>query len=59
VLNDDERVPAITQFYEHLHELRNVIKVQTRRGLIQQIQRPPRAALSQLRGQLHPLRLTT
>ncbi len=57
VLDDDHRVAQIDQAIEHVEQLANVVEVQARRRLVEQVQRPPGAGPGQLGRQLDALGL--
>ena len=57
VLDHDDRVPPVHEPIEHVEELADVLEVETRRRLVQQIERPSGLDPRELRGELHPLRL--
>src|SRR5690606_40835595 len=55
VLDDDYRIALIAQLVEHLEELRDVLEMQARRRLVEDIQGRAGAALRQLLRKLHAL----
>ena len=57
VLDDQHRVPGVHQPLQHLQQLLHIVGVQTRGGLVQNIEGAARGTAGQLRGQLHPLGL--
>ena len=59
VLNQDDRVPNIHQTLNHFQQFVQIFKVQTGRGLVQQVQRTPGVRPRKFRGQLDPLGLTS
>ncbi len=57
MLNDYHGIAVITQAVQHLQQLADILEMQPRGGLIENVQRFPGIALGQLPRQLHPLRL--
>ena len=57
VFDHHDRIALIDQFMKHFQQLSHILEMQTRRRLVQDIERAPRAPLRQLFRQLHPLRL--
>ena len=57
VLDDDHRVALVDQALEDRQELADVLEVQARRRLVQDVDRPARRAALELGGQLDALRL--
>src|SRR4051794_5939278 len=58
VLDHQYRVPAIDEPVQHVQEQTDVLEMQTSRGLVEDVQSPPRIALRELGRELYPLRLT-
>src|SRR6266571_2126878 len=57
VLDHDHRVPLVHQPVQHLEEQADVLEVEARRRLVQDVEGTARVALGQLGGELDPLRL--
>ena len=57
VLDDHDRVAGIAQAVEHLEQLRDIVEVQARRRLVEDVERAPGVALAELLRELHALRL--
>ena len=57
VLDDDDRVTAVDEAVQDAEELRDVGSVQSRRRLVEDVERAPRRAARQFRRELHALRL--
>ena len=57
VLDHDDRVPQCGEAVKHIEQLANVVEMQARGRLVQDIQRLARPLLDQLASQLDPLRL--
>ena len=58
VLDDDDRVALVDQALEHPEQLVDVVEVQSRGRLVQDVDRPSGRTLLQLGGQLDALSLT-
>ena len=58
MLNDDNRITALGQPLQNLYQLMHIRRMQSRCGLIQNIDRFACAFAAQLRCQLHALRFT-
>ena len=59
VLDDDDGVALVHQPLQNEHEFADVLEVQARRRLVEDVHRAAIGALLQLRRQLHALRLAT
>ena len=57
VLDHQDRVAGVHELLEHLHELANVLEVQARGGLVQDVEGSARLLAVQLLGQLDALGL--
>jgi len=58
VLDHYDRVAGIGQAVQDMKELADVVEVQPRARLVQEVQGPAGAPLAELPRKLHPLRLT-
>jgi hypothetical protein len=58
VLDDDDRVARVHEAVQDVEQLFHVCHVQTRGGLVQDVDRPAGRPLRQLRGQLDALGLS-
>src|SRR5690606_8055705 len=59
VLDHDDGVALLDERLEHPQELADVLEVQPRRGLVEDVDRATRGSPLQLRGELDALRLAT
>ena len=59
VLDDDHGVALVDETVQHVEEPPDVLEVQPRRRLVEDVHRASRRPLAQLARELHPLRLTT
>ena len=59
MLNDNHGIALIHQFLQHFHQFSHIFKMQASGGFIENIKRAASGALSQLFGQLDPLRFAT
>ncbi len=57
MLDDDDRIALIDQFVQHFQKFAHILKVQARRGFVQDIKRSPGGPAREFLGQFHPLRL--
>ena len=55
MLDDHDGVPAVHQPLEHAEQFADVLEVQAGRRFVEDVERPARRALPQLRGELHSL----
>ena len=59
MLNDDDGVAAVDKFLQHFHQNADILKVEARRRLVEDIERLARIALGEFCSELHALALTT
>ena len=59
MLYDDSRITAIHQAVDDIQQLAYILEMETRSGLIEDIERATRIALRELRSELYALRLAT
>ena len=57
VLDDDHRVPGVDQAVQNLQELADIVEMEARRGLVENVERSSRGPLGQFAGELDPLGL--
>src|SRR6185369_2186830 len=57
VLDDDDAVSGLDETPQHVEQLPDVVEMQAGRGLVEDVERAPRLAATQLAGQLHALSL--
>ena len=57
VLDDDDRVALVDQALEHAHQDADVLEVEPRGGLVEDVEGVARVALGELGGELHALAL--
>ena len=50
MLDDDDRIAAVDEFVQHLQQQADILEMESRRGLVEDVERAPRVALRQLRG---------
>ena len=55
VLDDDDRVALVDELVEHVQQFPRVLEMESRRRLVEDVERSARAAPRQLARQLHPL----
>ena len=58
VLDDDDGIAAIDEFLQHIHQDADVLEMQTRGGLVEDIERLSRIALGEFGGEFYTLALT-
>ena len=58
VLDDEQRVAGFEQLLERRQQLRDVVEVQARRRLVEDVEQPLAAVRRKVRGDLDPLRLS-
>ena len=58
VFDDDDGVATIHQFLQHIHQDTDVLEMQTRGGLVEDVERLARITLGEFGGEFHTLALT-
>ena len=58
VFDDDDGVATIHQFLQHIHQDTDVLEMQTRGGLVEDVERLARITLGEFGGEFHALTLS-